>query len=220
MAGGQGLSWFSDESRKPETRLVHPGPPSGRPFLLKGYLNAVFCSGRRLLPAAPDVLVLRMMALAAIKTGIVMPVVAALALPGDATARIQLMTGIGNVETAYRTRRQYGGGPALGFWQVEPRTHDDIWRNFLSGRPALAEVARRYLPAACGGVPMAEAMTESDIYAACMASLVFYRSPAGLPVRDNARAQCAAWKQAYNTAAGAGRVDATHIAAFQAAISA
>ncbi len=154
-----------------------------------------------------------------IKRGIVTPIILDLELPGDEFARVQLMTGIGNVETGYRMRHQIGG-PALGYWQVEPRTHDDLWRNWLRARPALAEVARSCLPAQFDGQPNAEAMVVSDRYAACIATLVFYRSPVALPPRRDARAQCAAWKAAYNTAAGAGSVDPQHIALFQAAINA
>lgn len=157
--------------------------------------------------------------LADIKRGIVAPIILDLELPGDEFARIQLMAGIGNVETGYRTRRQIGG-PALGYWQVEPRTHDDLWRNWLDARPALAEIARSCLPAQFDKQPNAEAMVVSDRYAACIGTLVFYRSPIALPLRGDARAQCAAWKQAYNTAAGAGAVDPQHIALFQAAIDA
>ncbi|KAF0118141.1 MAG: hypothetical protein FD149_866 [Rhodospirillaceae bacterium] len=34
--------------------------------------------------------------------------------------------------------RQTGGGPALGVYQMEPATHEDIWTNFLAYRPDLA----------------------------------------------------------------------------------
>ncbi|MBB2155185.1 hypothetical protein HLH33_02485 [Gluconacetobacter diazotrophicus] len=157
--------------------------------------------------------------IADIKRGIVAPVVLDLDIPGDEFARVQLMTGIGNAETGYRTRRQVDG-PALGYWQVEPRTHDDLWRNWLCARPALAEVARSYLPSQFEDRPDAQALVLSDRYAACIATLVFYRSPVALPPRGNARAQCAAWKAGYNTSLGAGAIDPQHIALFQAAINA
>lgn len=157
--------------------------------------------------------------LADIKRGIIAPVVLDLELPGDEFARIQLMTGIGNVETGYRTRHQ-ASGPALGFWQVEPATHDDLWCNWLRARPALSAVVLGFLPTKYSGVPNSAAMVESDAYGCCIGTLVFYRSTEPLPARNDARGQCAAWKQAYNTAAGAGAVDPQHIALFQAAISA
>lgn len=156
--------------------------------------------------------------LADIKRNVIAPIVLDLELTGDEFARVQLMAGIGNVETGYHTRYQVDG-PALGFWQVEPRTHDDLWQNWLCARPALAEVTRSYLPTQFDDRPSADALAISDRYAACIATLVFYRSPIPLPPRGNARAQCAAWKAGYNTAAGAGRIDPQHIALFQEAIN-
>lgn len=152
---------------------------------------------------------------------ILIPVLALLDLPGDQTARRQLMGGIGNIETGYRTRHQIGG-PALGWWQVEPATHDDLCRNWLAYRPSLAAAARSFLPARYGDVLVgsAEAMVESDEYAACIASLVFFRSDEPLPPRDDPVAQCGAWKRGYNTALGAGAVDSQHVAAFAAAMAA
>mgnify|MGYP003365417421 CR=1 FL=1 len=156
-----------------------------------------------------------------IQARVILPVLDALALPGDPVARRQLMAGIGNVETGYRTRRQ-ANGPALGYWQVEPRTHDDLWRNWLGNRLTLAHIARGYLPSQYSASPIghASAMVLSDSYGLCIAALVFFRSDEPLPARDDPVAQCRAWKRAYNTAAGAGAVDPSHIAAFQAAISA
>ena len=31
--------------------------------------------------------------------------------------------------------KQLGGGPALGIYQIEPATHEDIWENYLAHRP-------------------------------------------------------------------------------------
>ncbi|NVN09694.1 hypothetical protein [Nguyenibacter vanlangensis] len=156
-----------------------------------------------------------------IKARIILPVLAALALPGDPVARLQLATGIGNAETGYRTKVQEGG-PALGFWQVEPRTHDDVWRNFLVVEPPLRQVVLGYLPARFRGQPVgaAPAMIESDAYAAAMSAIVFWRSPVPLPPRGDAASQCRAWKAGYNTSLGAGAVDRDRIALFQQAIDA
>ena len=32
----------------------------------------------------------------------------------------------GMAESGFKTLKQYGGGPALGFWQVEPATANDV----------------------------------------------------------------------------------------------
>lgn len=41
-------------------------------------------------------------------------------------AQVRLVLGIGNKETQYRYLHQIGGGPALGPWQMEPATHNDL----------------------------------------------------------------------------------------------
>ena len=44
------------------------------------------------------------------------------------------------VESALGTYvRQKGGGPALGIYQMEPTTHDDIWANWLRYKPDMVE---------------------------------------------------------------------------------
>lgn len=156
-----------------------------------------------------------------IKARIILPVLTALALPGDPVARLQLGAGIGNAETGYRTKVQVGG-PALGFWQCERVTHDDVWLRSLPDRPDIARTLLGYLPARFGGraVGAAEAMIESDAYAAGISAFVFFRSPVPLPPRDDPVAQCRAWKAGYNTSAGAGTVDDAHVALFRAAINA
>jgi len=160
--------------------------------------------------------------LADIKYQIVTPVVEALNLPGDTVARIQLSTGIGNRESGYRTRVQGNGGPARGYWQVEPATHDDLWKSYLPAHPELQAVLLQYLPARFDGQPIGayDALVESDEYCAGIATLLIRRSPYSLPARDDAAAQCRGWKQIYNTQFGAGVVNAASIALFEAAIAA
>ena len=34
--------------------------------------------------------------------------------------------------------KQIGGGPALGIFQMEPNTHDDIWKNYLCYHPSIS----------------------------------------------------------------------------------
>ena len=41
----------------------------------------------------------------------------------------------GKAESGYKTLQQYGGGPALGFFQMEPNTAIDIWDNYVMYRP-------------------------------------------------------------------------------------
>ena len=52
------------------------------------------------------------------------------------SACIDLVYGTALAETGLRDLEQERG-PALGFWQMEPATHDDIWENYLKYDSAL-----------------------------------------------------------------------------------
>ena len=129
---------------------------------------------------------------------------------------INLVTGIGLVESGYRTRKQVNG-PALGFWQMEPATERDCWVNFLDYRPLLAGLVRKV---ADPDAPFSATLLTNDAYAAAMCRIRLYRSPDPLPSADCALALCQYWKQFYNSFAGKGQVDQSHINLFQQAINA
>ena len=131
-------------------------------------------------------------------------------------ASLNLVAGIGMVESGYRTRKQIDG-PALGYWQMEPATEHDCWVNFLDYRPLLAGLVRKV---ALPSIPQSYLLLTNDPYAAAMCRIRLYRSSDPLPDATDAEALCRYWKQKYNSAEGAGQVDAAHIALFQQAIEA
>jgi len=49
----------------------------------------------------------------------------------------ELVLGTAIVESGLTYLRQWGDGPALGLWQVEPATQNDLYTNFLQYRPEL-----------------------------------------------------------------------------------
>ena len=49
----------------------------------------------------------------------------------------ELVLGTAIVESGLTYIRQWGDGPALGLWQVEPSTQNDLYTNFLQYRPEL-----------------------------------------------------------------------------------
>ena len=69
----------------------------------------------------------------------------------DSQAARELLLGTALQETGLRNIQQVGG-PALGYFQMEPATHDDIWENFLAYRPDLAARVKALLP---DGEPLA-----------------------------------------------------------------
>lgn len=112
-----------------------------------------------------------------------------------------LLMGTAAQESGLRHLRQLGGGPALGLYQMEPATHDDIWKNWLSHRPKMA--AR--VGAFCGMHPDRHAQLVTNFsYATAMARIHYYRVPAPLPDADDIIGLGAYWKAHYNTYMGAG----------------
>lgn len=90
---------------------------------------------------------------------------------------------------------QHGGGPALGVYQIEPATHEDVWVNYLRYRPH-QWLARE---------PDSALVTDLE-YATAIARIIYYRRPEPLPDADDIEGLGAYWKQHYNTPLGKGRV--------------
>jgi hypothetical protein len=153
--------------------------------------------------------------LSQLKAEIVTPVLTTIGLASPAA--INLLAGTASAESECVYLRQLGGGPALGLWEMEPATHDDIWANFLNARIDFAVPIRRMTTT---DIPRVRQLISNLRYACAMARIRYYRSPLPLPAANDAVGLCTYWKGIYNTALGAGAADATHIAAFQAAIDA
>lgn len=98
-----------------------------------------------------------------------------------------------------RWLHQLGRGPALGPWQMEPATHDDIWANFLKHKPELVKKVATLTVGAVSGE-----MTWNLKYAAAMCRLHYFRVREALPVAGNLNGQAHYWKTYYNTLAGKG----------------
>ncbi|WP_130731998.1 hypothetical protein [Komagataeibacter xylinus] len=158
--------------------------------------------------------------LADLKARVIAPTLAFIGLGGQAA--VNLLAGIALAETGCRVLVQEGGGPALGLWQMEPFTHDDIWATFLPA-PRLSSIRARLLALQAGwpvGSDRATQLVGNLPYACAMARLKCYRAPDPLPGADDAAGQCRFWKTNYNTALGAGDVDPQHVALFAQAIEA
>lgn len=116
-----------------------------------------------------------------IRDNIVIPTLTALGL-GWRQNDVDLMMGTGMQESQFTYRRQLGGGPALGLWQMEPFTHDDIWKTFLSFRKGLSQrVADIAGYEGLIGCPPAEWMVAKDSYACAMARIKYLRCPEPIP---------------------------------------
>lgn len=133
------------------------------------------------------------------RTLVIRPVLETLRLDGEAAE--QLILGTALQESGLRYLKQLGDGPALGVFQMEPRTHDDIWLNFLAFKPELAERVKSLVAA-----PISEALAGNLWYACAMCRIHYRRVPRPLPAAGDIEAQAAYWKVYYNSSRGKGRV--------------
>lgn len=153
-----------------------------------------------------------------VKTKIIQPVLTMLPAQYNTQAAMNLLAYTFLAESGGGADiAQIGGGPALGPFQMEPATHDDCWVNFLDYNGQLGIVGRHL---ACGAVPNSQQLAGNWSYAAFMCRVKYIRSPLPMPAANDPVAIATYWKTAYNTAGGAGVIDADHIALAQQAIAA
>lgn len=119
-----------------------------------------------------------------------------------------LLVGTALQESLLTYTQQVGGGPALGYFQMEPVTHDDCWNNYLKYRATLSSKIRSLIQGDDGtGIPDAKIMIDNPYYAAAMARVKYLRMPNPLPTDPNDIMGLANyWKQWYNTPLGAGKL--------------
>ena len=114
----------------------------------------------------------------------------------------ELLLGTAIVESDLLHRKQFGGGPARGLFQMELVTHDDIWANFLKYRPDLAQAISALMTS-----PAADKhwdLEKNDKYASAMARAHYLRSSAPLPRPGDIQTMAQYWKVNYNTWQGQG----------------
>lgn len=156
--------------------------------------------------------------LAQLKHLIVAPTLTAIGL--NSPAAVNLVTGTALVESGAAALSQIGGGPALGLWQMEPFTENDCWGSYLAFQPDLAARVRALMVPAVSAAARTNQLVGNLPYAAAMCRIKYRRAAAPLPAADDAAGLAGYWKAAYNSADGAGLVDAARIALFQQAINA
>jgi len=92
------------------------------------------------------------------------------------------------------------GGPALGIYQMEPATEDDIWTNFLEYKH---ELSNKIDALTCDLVysPCQE-LSSNLVFATAMARVHYYRDKEALPDVEDIEGLARYAKRVYNTKAG------------------
>lgn len=98
-----------------------------------------------------------------------------------------------------RYRKQIGGGPALGIFQMEPDTFNDIVQNYLRYRPELTVKIERL-----AGIARFRAadLENNDLLSTCMARVHYLRVKE--PIPPDLEGWARYWKRYYNTMLGKG----------------
>jgi hypothetical protein len=91
-------------------------------------------------------------------------------------------------------------GPALGIFQCEPSTHDDIWYNYLKHN--MRHIHRLNAAFDVTGIPDASRLIHDLRYASAMARFHYLRVPEKLPAHDDVEGLYSYYKEHYNTKKG------------------
>lgn len=113
---------------------------------------------------------------------------------------IRQLVNTAKVESGIRNIRQIGGGPALGYFQVEPRTRRDIVKNYLAYRGTL----RANIERVTGALSMTDEEFMNNVPAQIVFAYLVYERYQAWEVDDLEMA--IAWKTYYNTRLGAGTI--------------
>jgi hypothetical protein len=144
-----------------------------------------------------------------LQTLVIRPALLAIGLHSGAAERLLVGTAATESTVGEVTRLRQTVGPALGIFQIEPATHQDVWRNYLAFRPELAARVRSLCPpefVQAHGVPEDAALIGCLPYAAAIARLVYGRAKPPLPAADDVRGLAEYWVRWYNRG-GKGTVD-------------
>lgn len=96
--------------------------------------------------------------------------------------------------------RQKGGGPALGIFQMEPGTYDDIWENYIRYREDLGK-----LLSFCR-MGEAHELEFNLAYAILMCRIHYLRVKENIPSANDIEGLANYWKENYNSYLGKGKV--------------
>ncbi len=117
----------------------------------------------------------------------------------DSLAARRLLLGTAVEESRLAAIAQYGGGPALSFFQIEPATHADVrrWADAKGLDPVLAEFAADWASAHLQ-------LAGNAHYACAVARMLYFSVPEPLPAAGDLPGLGRYWKTYYNTRLGKG----------------
>ena len=110
----------------------------------------------------------------------------------------------GMAETGYKHLKQMGGGPAIGFFQVEPATLKDTMDNYVKYRPELQKGLKKL---GYDESDMEYRVMSNIALQAVFCRLKYKRDKYALPLIGDLKGQAEYWKRVYNTHLGKGTIE-------------
>jgi len=110
-----------------------------------------------------------------------------------------LLVGTALQESRLVHLKQFGSGPALGVYQIEPETHMDLWKNFINYRQDLRD---RILTRTSVIPSLEQQLVTSLSYATIIARLIYWRVAEPMPEAQDLEGLAKYYKKYYNTLAG------------------
>lgn len=106
-----------------------------------------------------------------------------------------LVFGTAAHESKLRYLKQTPTGPALGLYQIEPATHEDLWQSTLQYQPTYRDRLHQLLAPSPG---IEEQLITNLAYATGVCRLLYWRHPQPLPDANDIPGLAAYWKAHYN----------------------
>ena len=132
---------------------------------------------------------------------VVRPTLAYLGVTYASPAAENLVVGTALMESDLTWLQQHGAGPARGLFQIEPRTHEDIYANYFPGNFFLHQRVDALL---APWPTRTEQLRTNLAYATAICRVIYYRSPIQLPPDpDDIAGLASVYKRVYNTVQGA-----------------
>ena len=122
----------------------------------------------------------------------------------DSPEARELIFRTGMAESGYRALEQHGGGPAVGYFQVEPATIDDTIANYVTYRQ---EIQTKLWSLGFDDKDSALRVMGSIPLQVAFCRLKYRRDRYALPPCGNLEAQGKYWKRVYNSYKGKGTVE-------------
>lgn len=117
-----------------------------------------------------------------------------------------LLVGTALAESGLKVVTQFGNGPALSFFQIEPDTYNDVVK-YLH-RKDNKPLKDRILSACMMDIfPEAKCLTWNIRLAVLVARLIYWRRPEKLPKETDIQGLAKYWKAYYNSSQGKGTVE-------------